>query len=43
MEKLKFEMIEKMKRRGQSLLGDESSASVELVKVTVTELNPPAP
>jgi tetratricopeptide (TPR) repeat protein len=43
LEKLKFEMIEKMKRRGQSLLSDETSASIELVKVTVTELNPPAP
>jgi hypothetical protein len=36
-------MIEKMKRRGQSLLNDSSSASIELVKVTVTELNAPAP
>jgi len=36
-------MIEKMKRRGQSLLNDSSSASIELVKVTVSELNAPAP
>ena len=42
MEKLKFEMIEKMKRRGTSLLTDESSSPIELVKVTIQELNPPA-
>ena len=41
MEKLKFEMLEKMKRRGDQLL--ESEQPIELVKVTVTEINPPAP
>jgi hypothetical protein len=41
MEKLKFEMLEKMKRRGEQLL--DSDSQIELVKVTVTEINPPAP
>ena len=40
MDKLKFEMLEKMKRKGQ---GMEDSPSIELVKVIVREINPPAP
>ena len=40
MEKLKFELLEKMKRRGTALENDGQS---DLIKVTVQEINPPAP
>lgn len=40
MEKLKFELLEKMKRRGTASENDSQS---DLIKVTVQEINPPAP
>jgi hypothetical protein len=42
MEKTKFEMIEKMKRKGTSVLSDNSNEVImQLVKVTVQEINAP--
>ena len=40
MEKLKFELIEKMKRRGTA---SENESQSDLIKVTVQEINPPTP
>ena len=40
MEKLKFELLEKMKRKGTASENDTQS---DLIKVTVQEINPPAP
>jgi hypothetical protein len=41
MDKLKHEMLEKMKRKGQAI--ELESSSIELVRVIVKEINPPAP
>lgn len=40
MEKLKFELLEKMKRRGTA---SENESQSDLIKVTVQEINPSAP
>lgn len=41
MEKLKIEMLERMKRKGQALINDGGSVEL-LVKIPVQELNAPA-
>ena len=41
MERAKGEMLEKMKRKGAAYLDDVTESNIELVKVTVQELNPP--
>lgn len=41
LEKLRVEMVEKMKRKGKALTSDEDQQSLALIKVTVQEINAP--